>query len=118
MLLRSKLSTARCNESMYINFLLGDPDNATCTRLSEILETVSHDSINRFLRRERFTPKDLFDSEKDKIELSGGILSVDDTVLDKPYHCRVHFLGPLNQVFWLKVCQTKAFGYSACKFYG
>ncbi|NDG54231.1 MAG: IS4/IS5 family transposase [Flavobacteriia bacterium] len=85
MLLKCKPSTARCNESMYINYLLSDPDNATCTRLSEILESVSHDSINLFLHRERFTPKDLFDSEKEKIELCGGILSIDDTVLDKPY---------------------------------
>jgi hypothetical protein len=47
--------------------------------------TISHDSINRFLERERFEPKDLFDEEENKIELVGGILSVDDSVLDKPY---------------------------------
>ncbi len=49
------------------------------------MSTVSHDSINRFLERERYEPKDLFDEEKEKIELVGGILSVDDSVLDKPY---------------------------------
>ncbi len=46
---------------------------------------LSHDSVNRFLERERFEPKDLFDGEKKRIELVGGILSVDDSVLDKPY---------------------------------
>lgn len=40
------------------------------------------DSINRFLERERFEPKDLFEEEKNKIEFEGGILSVDDSVLD------------------------------------
>ena len=49
------------------------------------MENISHDSINRFLERERYEPKDLFDEEKGKIELVGGILSVDDSVLDKPY---------------------------------
>tara|TARA_Y100000815_G_C13237539_1_gene460556 strand:- start:50 stop:976 length:927 start_codon:yes stop_codon:yes gene_type:complete len=49
------------------------------------MKTVSHDNVNRFLDRERFEPKDLYDEEKDKIELSGGVLSVDDSVLDKPY---------------------------------
>jgi hypothetical protein len=49
------------------------------------METISHDSINCFLERERFEPKDLFEEEKNKIEFSGGILSVDDSVLDKPY---------------------------------
>jgi hypothetical protein len=47
--------------------------------------SLSHDSVNRFLERERFTPKDLFDEESDRVELAGGIISVDDSVLDKPY---------------------------------
>ena len=49
------------------------------------MKTISHDSINRFLERERFEPKDLFEEEKNNIELIGGIISVDDSVLDKPY---------------------------------
>ena len=49
------------------------------------MQTVSHDSVNRFLERERYEPKDLFDDEKDNIEMAGGTLSVDDSVLDKPY---------------------------------
>ena len=56
-----------------------------CNRLAEILENVSHDSINRFLLRERYEAKDLFDTVKDLIDLRGGILSVDDTVIEKHY---------------------------------
>jgi len=70
---------------MYISYLLSDPHYISCTRLSFILQSVSHDSINRFLERERSEPKDLFDAEKEKIELVGGMLGVDDSVLDKPY---------------------------------
>ena len=40
---------------------------------------------NRFLDRERFNPEDLFKEVKEQINLVGGILSVDDSVLDKPY---------------------------------
>ena len=85
MLIKCKPATAKCDEEMYISYLLSDPQYTSCVRLSNILKTVSHDSINRFLERERFEPKDLFDEEKNKIELVGGILSVDDSVLDKPY---------------------------------
>jgi hypothetical protein len=53
--------------------------------LAEILEGLSHDSVNRFLLRERYDPKDLFDEVKLHIQLIGGTLSVDDTVIDKPY---------------------------------
>jgi hypothetical protein len=56
-----------------------------CSRLSEILGDVSHDSINRFLLRERYEPKDLFSEIEKIINLTGGILSVDDTVIEKIY---------------------------------
>ena len=56
-----------------------------CSRLAEIMENVSHDSINRFLLRERYEAKDLFDTVKDLIDLKGGILSIDDTVIEKHY---------------------------------
>ncbi len=85
MLTKSKPSTAHCNDDLYIGYLLSEPQYTSCTGLSKIMENISHDSINRFLERERYEPKDLFDDEKDKIELIGGILSVDDSVLDKPY---------------------------------
>ena len=54
-------------------------------RLAEILEGLSHDSVNRFLLRERYDPKDLFDEFKQYIDVIGGTLSGDDTVIDKPY---------------------------------
>lgn len=85
MLIKTKPSTAHCDEDIYISYLLSDPQYTSCTRLAEIMKTVSHDSVNRFLDRERFEPKDLYDEEKDEIELAGGVLSVDDSVLDKPY---------------------------------
>lgn len=46
---------------------------------------ISHDSVNRFLNRENLTPEDLFLEAKSQLNLEGGVLSVDDTVLDKPY---------------------------------
>jgi hypothetical protein len=53
--------------------------------LAEFFEGLSHDSVNRFLLRERYEPKDLFDEVRPDINLSGGILSGDDTVIEKPY---------------------------------
>ncbi len=53
--------------------------------MAEILEGLSHDSVNRFLLRERYEPKDLFDELKQHIDVIGGTLSGDDTVIDKPY---------------------------------
>ena len=69
----------------YTLFLLGEAKYSGCTRLAEILEELSHDSVNRFLLRERYEPKDLFDEIKPHINLIGGALSGDDTIIDKPY---------------------------------
>lgn len=80
----TKPSTANCTLSMYISFLLSEPKNATCTRLSNILP-ISHDSVNRFLLRESYNPEELWNIVKEKIVLQGGTLSVDDSVIDKPY---------------------------------
>lgn len=81
----SKPTTARCNCTLYSLYLLAEPKYISCVRLETILGNVSHDSVNRFLLRERYTPEDLFDEVKEKVNLVGGILSIDDSVLDKPY---------------------------------
>ncbi|WP_442923313.1 IS701 family transposase [Microcoleus sp. A2-D3] len=81
----TKPSTAQCNREKYILFLLLEPKFGGCNRLAEILGDVSHDSINRFLLRERYEPKDLFETARKIINLEGGILSIDDTVIGKPY---------------------------------
>jgi hypothetical protein len=81
----TKPSTAVCHLDIYTLFLPAEPKYSGCCRLAEILENVSLDSINRFLLPERYEPLDLFEMVKTKIELVGGILSGDDTLIEKPY---------------------------------
>ena len=57
---------------------------------------ISHDSVNRFLNREAYDGGDLFNEVKPLLNLNGGTLSVDDTVLDKPYANYIGFIG----YFW------------------
>jgi Transposase DDE domain len=81
----TKPSTAKCDLNTYTLFLLAESKYPGCTRLADIMEDLSHDSVNRFLLRERYEPKDLFDEVKLHINLVGGTLSADDTVIDKPH---------------------------------
>jgi hypothetical protein len=82
----SKPSTAKCTLEHYTAFLLAESQSAGCVRLSEVSGgEFAHDAANRFLNREEFSPRDLFEEVRSLIDLEGGILSVDDTVLDKPY---------------------------------
>jgi hypothetical protein len=80
---------------MYIGFLLSEPNSPSGCRLADVMG-ISHDSVNRFLQREAYTPRDLFNEAKSGLELKGGTLSVDDSVLDKPYSYQMELVG----YFW------------------
>jgi hypothetical protein len=71
-------------ESAYIAYLLSEVGKSSCVRSGKVLQ-ISHDEVNRFLAGGDFNGKDLFDRSKGALQLSGGVLSVDDTVIDKPY---------------------------------
>lgn len=78
---------SNCNIQIYTNFLIACPYRAECTKLANVVLGVSHDSVNRFLNNNHFEPKQIFKEAKSIIGFnpSGGYLSVDDTILDKPY---------------------------------
>ena len=80
----TKPSTAKCDLD-YTLFLLAESKYPGGTRLADIMEDLSHDSVNRFLLRERYEPRNLFDEVKPYINLVDGTLSADDTVIDKPH---------------------------------
>ncbi len=88
-------STACCTLPMYIGFLLSEPKQASCRRLGEVM-SISHDSVNRFLNREHYTGRDLYNEASASLNLKGGTLSVDDSVLDKPYSQYMAFVS----YFW------------------
>lgn len=72
----------------YIEYLLSTPINYTCTNLAEHMEGISHDAVSDFLRRERFTPRQLWDVVAPYVRLnddSESYLICDDSVQDKRY---------------------------------
>ena len=44
-------------------FLISELNSSTCTRLEEVMG-ISHYNVNRFLKREKYEPKDLFNEGK------------------------------------------------------
>ncbi|MCW7552084.1 hypothetical protein NX722_05380 [Endozoicomonas gorgoniicola] len=74
-------TTAKCTLPQYMGFLISEPKSSTCSRLAEVTG-ISHDSANRFLQRENYQPKDMFDEAAQNLCLVGGTLTVDDTVLE------------------------------------
>ena len=85
-------ATGQCTLAMYVGFLISEPKHANCTKLAEV-SNISHDSVNRFLLREKYEPHDLFVESSKTLNLTVGILSVDDTTLDKPYSHHMALVG-------------------------
>ena len=48
--------------------LMSEPKLTTCTRLSRVMG-ISHDSVKRFLLREPYEPKDLFNEAQKMLDL-------------------------------------------------
>ncbi|WP_026262133.1 IS701 family transposase [Spirosoma panaciterrae] len=74
----------------YIEYLLSTPFNYTCTNMADHKPNLSHDVVSDFLRRERFTPADLWAIVQPYItdSVTASVL-VDDSVQDKRYS---HFI--------------------------
>jgi len=72
----------------YCQYLLSSPINYTLTNLADHLQDFSHDTINRYLRGEKLTPRLLWEQVRPLLGLHpDAYLIFDDTVLD-------HRFGP------------------------
>ena len=68
----------------YCQYLLSSQINYTLTNFAEHLQTVSHDTVNRYLRDDKLTPRLLWEHTRQHIVFSEqGYIVFDDSVLDK-----------------------------------
>ena len=75
---------------IYTDYLICQNQHATAIGLSNLLEgDLSHDQVTRFLNRNDYGAKDLWQYVKADVrqheQRSGGILIIDDAIEEKPY---------------------------------
>ena len=75
---------------IYTDYLICQNQHATAIGLSNLLEgEVSHDQITRFLNRNDYGSKDLWQYVKADVhkheQVKGGVLIIDDAIEEKPY---------------------------------
>lgn len=68
------------------------------------MEDLSHDSVNRFLLRERYEPRDLFDEVKPYINLVDGKLSAKDAL----FLISLREFKELHSIHWGIECYHRA----------
>ncbi len=70
----------------YCQYLLSSQINYTLTNMADHLKSFSHDTINRYLKGQKLTPRLLFEQVQPMLERdSRAYLLFDDTVLDKSF---------------------------------
>ncbi len=70
----------------YCQYLLSSQINYTLTNMADHLESFSHDTINRYLKGEKLTPRLLFEQVEPMVEQDPGAYVIfDDTVLEKSF---------------------------------
>lgn len=64
----------------YCQYLLSSQVNYTITNMAEHLKSFSHDSINRYLKGEKLTPRLLFEQVEPLLEPNGGKRTCSSTI--------------------------------------
>lgn len=76
--------STRISRLDYCQYLLVSQINYTLTYFAEHSEQWSHDQINRYLKRERITPRLVWENVESQVDADAyGYVLFDDTVLDK-----------------------------------
>lgn len=76
----------KCSLDLYVDFLIASQKQYSGLELSKVSpDPMAHDAVSRWLSKEKLTPKMLWQESQYLIDPNIGYLSIDDSVLDKPY---------------------------------
>jgi putative transposase len=91
------MSHAKCQDIEYINFLIASPLAVTCTEAAAVQPSdrnpPAHDAFNRLLYRLEPDAETLWQEARPLVHRSGGVLVLDDSILDKPYARKIQMVG-------------------------
>lgn len=106
----------KTTRQLYCQYLISSQINYTCTNLAEHFENLDHNSIYRYLKTEKLTPRVLWEKVRDHIIYSAaGAIIFDDTVLDKSYSFAIE--GVRRQYSGNEHAIIKGIGLVTCVYY-
>jgi putative transposase len=91
------MNAPRCTAEDYIQFLLATPRVCSATEAARVQpdrpDAPAHDAYTRLLHRLEPDPAALWDEVRPLLRTTGGVLVVDDSVLDKPFARHMGLVG-------------------------
>jgi putative transposase len=83
------MRTAKCRDTDYIDFLVATPRTCSCTEAARVQpdapDAPAHDAFTRLLHRLEPDPEALWAEAEPTVQMSRGVLVIDDSTLDKPH---------------------------------
>jgi hypothetical protein len=83
------MNPPKVTDEDYINFIIATPRDVTATEAGRVQpeskDAPAHDAFTRLLQRLEPDAETLWQEAKTQIDLTGGILVLDDSTLEKPY---------------------------------
>src|SRR3989339_1954151 len=78
----------KCSWALYGNFLLASQSRYSAAELARVSpddNLMSHDAVNKWLKKSAFNPSEIWNQAKPLVDRQSGYLVADDSVLDKRY---------------------------------
>lgn len=103
------MNPPKVNEYDYIDFLIGTQQAYSCTEAARVQpeteDAPAHDAITRLIHRLFPSSERLWQEAKEQVNLTTGILIIDDSTLDKWYSRNIelvtrHWSGKHKRVVW------------------
>jgi len=86
------MNLPKCSDEDYINFVIATPKQLTATEAARVQpaskHAPAHDAFTRLLERLEPDAATLWQEAATQIDLTSGVLVLDDSTLDKPYSSR------------------------------
>lgn len=106
----------KTTRQLYCQYLISSQINYTCTNLAEHFENLDHNSVYRYLKTAKLSPRLLWEKVRDRIIYSeNGAIIFDDTVLDKSYSFAIE--GVRRQYSGNEQAVIKGIGLVNCVYY-
>jgi len=76
----------KTTRQIYCQYLLSSQINYTCTNLADHVDNLDHNSVYRYLKNERLTPRLIWEKARQTlVQTADGYIIFDDTVADKSH---------------------------------
>lgn len=79
----------KCSKELYAQFLIATSKDFSATFLARLHKKIHHDTVTRWLKRTKLTPRMLWEHTEAQVNKNEGVLVVDDSVLSKQYSYRI-----------------------------